>query len=817
MMNFLYLIIIMSETIQVTISSTYIKTIQVPENYRGTFPWYLTKIALGADGWNNAELAGNDEGIFQLDSDSGFLCALKPFDREHKDSYTLKIIGEHQMVIVHVEVTDDNDNMPILKPGTMHGIVNKRSRAGVAFMHVHATDADDPASENADLRYTILVSDHNLFQIDARSGGVSLTEEGVTYLSHVDESHFKLVVQVKDLGDDPKGNVASGSLEIAIAEDTWVRPSPVFIPENQKGSYPFMISKVLWNSTEVQYHLSGNFPGDLFTVDESGDIFVTGELDWEQQSQYEIQVSALNMDNILYSDPLEVTVTVTDENDNGPIFPQGTYHVNITEGTAKGSLLIELEAKDADDPTTSNAQIRYTIFSQEPPLPKDNIFHIGQSTGHITLLDDSVKAETAKRYILEVLAMDLDGAEGGLRTSCMVIFDVVDINNNPPVFLTNEFPLFAVPEDTKIGTVIATLIVTDQDEDIENKLTDFFLLSGNENQTFVLNADQEHNMVSIILDQNLDYEQVNEYTLTIVARNKAELLGAEYDNSSTATILISVGNVNEAPVFTVNQYEVKVPENVQIGSIILTVKAYDPDVSDQTNLRYSIINDSRKLFSIQESSGQIKLLHSLDRERFGDAYHMQVIVRDRGDGGLSATADVTIHIQDVKNNIPKSNYNNEYFCTPRREKQRLIIQAYDKVAAENSAPFTFRLPQNATILWKWKLTPLNGTHAYLAMAVDYIEPAVHHVPIIITDNRTDPQSKSVRLKVKVCRCSTRGFCRIDVGRMEGIPTLSSALGITLGTLAAIGIILIVIFCHLAHSPPIKKKNTPDTIPLQSTA
>ncbi|XP_075694453.1 cadherin-16 isoform X1 [Rhinoderma darwinii] len=818
-MNRLCLIIILSATIPVNFSSTYVKTIQVPENYRGTFPWYLTKVELEADGRYNAELAGNDEGIFELDPESGFLCALKPFDRENKESYIVTVTGEHRTVIVYIKVTDDNDNMPILDQSTLHGIVNRGSRAGVAFLHVQATDADDPDSENADLRYVILDSDQNLFQIDPRSGAMSLTEEGVTYLSQAEESHFKLAVQVKDMGDDPKGYVASGSLEIHIAEDTWVRPIPVSIPENRKGNYPQIISKVLWNSTEVRYRLSGNFAGDLFTVDESGNLHVTEELDWERQSQYQIQVSALNVDDVLYSDPLEITVTVMDENDNGPVFSRGTYHVEITEATAKGSLLIELKAEDADDPASSNAQIRYKIVSQEPQLLRDDVFHIGESTGRITLLDDGLKAATAKRYTLEVLAADLGGAERGLSTSCTVIIDVVDLNNNPPVFMKNQFPPFVVSEDTEVGGVVTTLTATDEDEDIENKLTDFSIVSGNEDQSFGLTADEERSTVSIVLVQDLDFEQVNEYTLVIEARNKAELSGAEYGQSSTATILISVGNVNESPVFTVSHYEVQVPENSQIGSIILTVEASDPDVSDQTSLRYGIINDSRKWFSIQEDSGEIKLLHSLDREQFGDTYHMQIIARDRGDPGLTATADVTIQILDVNDNIPNlvGDYTNEYFCTPKREEQRLIIRACDRDSVGNGAPFTFRLPDDATRSRQWKVTVLNGTHAYLSMAVRYIEPAVHHVTIVITDNGTDPQSKNVQLKVTVCRCNTRGHCKIDVDRMEGMPTVSSALGIILGTLGAIGLILIIIFCHLALSHPIKKNETPDTIPLQTTA
>ncbi|KAG8562562.1 hypothetical protein GDO81_015727, partial [Engystomops pustulosus] len=231
---------------------------------------------------------------------------------------------------------------------------------------------------------------------------------------------------------------------------------------------------------------------------------------------------------------------------------------------------------------------------------------------------------------------------------------------------------------------------------------------------------------------------------------------------------------------------------------------------------YSIINDSRKWFSIQENSGLIKVFHPLDREEFGHTYRLQVIAQDTGDPRLSATADVTIHILGVNNNVPLEKNTNENFCTPKREKQRLIFQVWDKDSVRNSASFKFRPPNDAS-LRQWKVTALNGTHAYLSMAVQYIEPAVQNVPIFITDDGPDPQSKQVLLRVKVCRCNTRGHCKIDVDRMEGMPTLSSALGIILGTMAAIGIILIIIFCHLTISTPHKRKETRDTFPLQSTA
>ncbi|KAG9474814.1 hypothetical protein GDO78_003335, partial [Eleutherodactylus coqui] len=192
------------------------------------------------------------------------------------------------------------------------------------------------------------------------------------------------------------------------------------------------------------------------------------------------------------------------------------------------------------------------------------------------------------------------------------------------------------------------------------------------------------------------------------------------------------------------------------------------------------------------------------------------------DAGLSATADVTIRILEVKKDNPSkdgpiSDKTDEHLCTPRREGQRLLIPAWDRKLAGNSIAFVFGFPNDATLLGQWKVTALNGTHAYLSMAVRYIEPAVHHVPIVITGNGTDPLSRSLQLRVTVCRCNTHGDCKIDVDRMDGMPTLSSALGIILGTLAAIGLILIIIFCHLAHSPTIKKTEAPEAFPLRSTA
>lgn len=83
----------------------------------------------------------------------------------------------------------------------------------------------------------------------------------------------------------------------------------------------------------------------------------------------------------------------------------------------------------------------------------------------------------------------------------------------------------------------------------------------------------------------MDYERVQEYCLVVAVKNVVELLGVEYGPNSTASIIISLSNVNEAPVFTEEKYEVQVPENTLPGALILNVSASDPDIHHQAGLR----------------------------------------------------------------------------------------------------------------------------------------------------------------------------------------------------------------------------------------
>lgn len=76
----------------------------------------------------------------------------------------------------------------------------------------------------------------------------------------------------------------------------------------------------------------------------------------------------------------------------------------------------------------------------------------------------------------------------------------------------------------------------------------------------------------------MDYETQSTYNLQIDARNPEPLIeGVNYDDRSTAVVTIELVDVDEPPVFTLDIMNVNIPENVTVGTTILTADAKDPE------------------------------------------------------------------------------------------------------------------------------------------------------------------------------------------------------------------------------------------------
>ncbi len=108
-------------------------------------------------------------------------------------------------------------------------------------------------------------------------------------------------------------------------------------------------------------------------------------------------------------------------------------------------------------------------------------------------------------------------------------------------------------------------------------------------------------------------------------------------------------DVNDnTPIFPNTSYEVTVPENTSVSTVLLSVTANDADISEPNNaIRYTIeSSESGNVFSINGMSGEITLGGQLDFELV-ETHILNVTARDLGSPELTSPVQVIVTVSNV--------------------------------------------------------------------------------------------------------------------------------------------------------------------------
>ncbi|XP_004397918.1 PREDICTED: protocadherin gamma-A6, partial [Odobenus rosmarus divergens] len=225
--------------------------------------------------------------------------------------------------------------------------------------------------------------------------------------------------------------------------------------------------------------------------------------------------------------------------------------------------------------------------------------------------------------------------------------EIVDINDNTPRFFREELEV-KILENAVPSSRFPLMEVYDLDVGM-NSLQGF-KLSGNSH--FSVDVRSEANRPKypeLVLERALDREGEAIYHLVLTAMD-----GGDPIRSGTAQILVIVLDVNDnAPVFTQPVYHVNVPENLPVGTPVLSVNATDQDEGVHAEITYSFLRVTEKIskiFCLNVSTGEISTSANLDYED-SSFYELDVEARDRP--GLLDRAKVLITILDVNDNVPE--------------------------------------------------------------------------------------------------------------------------------------------------------------------
>ncbi|XP_013785873.1 cadherin-related tumor suppressor-like, partial [Limulus polyphemus] len=382
----------------------------------------------------------------------------------------------------------------------------------------------------------------------------------------------------------------------------------------------------------------------------------TGRFDREDNSNYQLNISAQDGGSSPRFGFLQVNVTILDVNDNPPIFDHSDYSVSLNESVPPGTTVLQVRATDND--IGDNAKITYFLSQTELQFAIDPQTGIISTLNNLNCQKDCPGPENCpKSCVFTVFARDYGSPRQDGRT--YVTVNLLDANDHDPIIRFRFFPATAkyatVDENAQNGSVVAAVSVIDFDEG-PNGETAVEIHGGNEQFHFRLESTPSFDIVRV--NGILDREQINKYNLTITARD----MGSP-TRSSTAFLIIHVNDVNDHEP--------------------------DEDTGINSHIYYSIASGNEKRwFSLDFQTGLITTAQPLNREeqdfvelkisaRDGgpnplldreiiSLYTIKVVAMDKGIPPLSSTVTLFLNVLDVNDNDPVF-YPKQYYAVVKED------------------------------------------------------------------------------------------------------------------------------------------------------
>ncbi|XP_032558663.1 protocadherin alpha-2-like [Chiroxiphia lanceolata] len=411
-------------------------------------------------------------------------------------------------------------------------------------------------------------------------------------------------------------------------------------------------------NAQLSYTLS---PSEHFSLDlqKSNERNIEPELvlmkplDRESMPVHRLLLTASDGGRPSLTGTMELVISVLDVNDNAPQFNQSVYKVQLLESAAVGTVVVRVNATDADE--GSNSEVTYSVTNFFPPSGKD-VISVNEKTGEIHLTG-ALDFEEVSMFDFRIEARDQGWPP--LSGHCKVLLEVLDVNDNAPEVRVTSLSV-PVAEDASLGTVVALLSVWDRDSGSNGDVRCWVWPSG----PFVLEATLSGSY-SLVLREALDRERVSEYEVEVRAED-----GGSPSLGGRVGLRVPVSDVNDnAPSFAQAVYTVLARENNLAGAELARLWARDPDEAGNGRVSYSLWEgalgggsgwwgsgwaggvSASSYVSVEAESGVLRALQPLDYEEV-QVLQFEVRAVDAGEPALCGNATVQLFVLDENDNAP---------------------------------------------------------------------------------------------------------------------------------------------------------------------
>ncbi|XP_075337546.1 protocadherin gamma-C5-like [Odontesthes bonariensis] len=466
----------------------------------------------------------------------------KPLDREKQKLHQLLLTasdggnpvktGTSKIIVT---VLDNNDNVPTFRKALYKITLPENSQSGFMLAKVEATDPDEGV--NGEIEYSF--ADHtpdsllSIFQINSATGEIFLRGQ----LDYEKDATHEIEITAKDKGVPEMEGHCRVQVEVIDINDNTpeivLTSKPSKIPEDApSGTVVALLTARdldFGDNGKVTLQLPRGSPFKLKpSFSDNYALITSGALDREKSSEYNVEITATDLGSPPLSTKKTINVTITDVNDNPPVFTQTAYTVYLKENGIPGSILYSVSASDLD--SGENAKISYSILdSKVQDVSVSSYVYINSDNGSIYSMH-SFDYEKLKVFQIQVQAKDQGSPS--LSSNATVHVFILDQNDNAPAVIYPSSAALGslshqrMPRVAKAGHLVTKVTAVDADSG-HNAWISYRLAEATDASLFTVNlytgevrtkravSEQDDSSQRLLIEIKDDGEPVQSSTVTV--------------------------------------------------------------------------------------------------------------------------------------------------------------------------------------------------------------------------------------------------------------------------------------------------------------
>lgn len=325
-------------------------------------------------------VGGSGKDYFMVDSKTGVITSRLSFDYEEKNIYDLDILAANPDSVMYgstkvlVHITGVNEYYPRFVQPVFHFDVSESTLVGTSIGVIQATDQD--AGEDGKVYYLFVGSSNDKgFVIGSETGIIKVSRN----LDRETQNRVVLTVMAKNAGGIRGNDTDEAQVIISIQDGN---DPPEFLQSIYKASvsegagYGTKILTVKAIDKDVRpqnnqfsYSIIGGNIGKAFKIDpQTGEIETSRELDREMIPMYNLTVGAIDSGIPPQTGSTLVQITLTDINDNGPMFDSPNVIGYVLENQPAFTTVMTLTATDPDLPPNGAPFSYYLVGGRHKDL-----------------------------------------------------------------------------------------------------------------------------------------------------------------------------------------------------------------------------------------------------------------------------------------------------------------------------------------------------------------------------------------------------------------------------------------------------------------